>query len=94
MSTTREVAERIANDEVLLSSERKYLADAIDNALQAERERAAKIADSVEDQWNENARHIAQADDLVGSLAQSTYTSYAEVAGKIAKAIREGKPPE
>lgn len=63
-------------------------ADAIEKALRDRDERAAKMADAVEDEWLENARNAARADDLVGGLAQSTYTSYAEVAGKIASAIR------
>lgn len=37
------VAEQIANDELLLSRERRYLADAIEVALLNERTRAARI---------------------------------------------------
>lgn len=61
------------------------------SCLRNERERAAKIADACENKWLEDARNVARADDLVGGLAQSTYTMYAEIAHGIAATIREGK---
>lgn len=62
--------------------------DAIELLIKARDERAALIAEAVENEWLENARNAARANDLVGGLAQSTYTNYAEVAGKIASTIR------
>jgi len=90
--TAKEVAQEITSkwktDIGLVITYERMQAD-IEKALRDRDERAAQIADAVENEWLENARNVARADNLVGGLAQSTYTSYAEVAGKIASAIRE-----
>jgi len=57
-----------------------------------DREQAAKVADACADKWITDARWAARADDLVGGLAQSTYTMYAEIATGIAKTIRALPP--
>jgi hypothetical protein len=88
MSTTREVAERIAEEQVHnvnygaeewhALGNRELLISAIDQALQAERERAAKIAES-----GQYVRMVG------GSTGDAWGTAKA-----IAAAIREGKPQE
>lgn len=84
----QEIAKRYTREGAGYADRLYQLAYAIEAALKERDERAAKIADAVESEWVENARNVARADNLVGGLAQSTYTSYAEVANKIAAAIR------
>ena len=97
--STREVAEEIVEQVAVgcwQSQSPGHLTELIDRALQhreqevraEERERAAGIADACRDKWLEDARNVARADNLVGGLAQSTYTMYSEIANGIAKTIR------
>jgi hypothetical protein len=76
VSTTREVAERIILHEYGVTWKTdNELIDAIDKALQAERERAAKIAES---------------DSIISWVGGSTGDAKG-TARRIAAAIREGK---
>lgn len=84
----REIAKRYTREGTGYADRLYQLAYAIEQALNAERERCAKIAEAAENKWLTDARNVARADDLVGGLAQSTYTMYAEIAGGIAKTIR------
>jgi hypothetical protein len=82
MSTTREVAGQIALKAFADEHDswrRKELVDAIDKALQAERERAAKIADN----YASGREMLRRESEAVMNARQ-----------RIAAAIREGKPQE
>jgi hypothetical protein len=88
-STTREVAEQITADLGYQGGwqNQQALTEAIDKALQAERENAAKIMDDTAALWK---RHFAAADHRLAQGARDKYLACVEGAA----AIREGKPPE
>lgn len=79
MSTTREVAERLANELFPNGSQETSIVGAIDKALQARDERAAKIADL----W---------ADAKSCTIHEADPCCHVRTGAAIAKRIRERSP--
>lgn len=67
--------------------EQRKLDAAFQAGADARARECAEIAEDVRHQWATSAKNVARADDLVGSLAQSTYQRYAEIAEEVASKI-------